>query len=36
MRLRDQDQVPQNSIKISNYIYYPDLILGEGNYSTVY
>ena len=36
LKLRERVQAPQNTKQISNYIYYPDFVLGKGNYSTVY
>ena len=36
LKLRERVQAPQNTKQISNYIYYPDFVLGQGNYSTVY
>ena len=35
-RIKDRIQAPQNSKEVQNYLYYPDKILGNGNYSVVH
>lgn len=34
--VRNRVQIPANATQIQNYYYYPDRIIGSGNYSVVY